>query len=404
LPALEGACEGSFRRLAVLDCRDHCCVFGDIGRTVSSPCLHICVSSDRMTLDGAPMTNSLRGQRKRYAANWGASTLLASIGVMMTGTGNRIVEFSTDHVPERDRIAYWREHYGRVMLRVDLEPARDMTFEARMSSMTLPSLQLMEASSSPAVISRGGEYLADGNDGIILAINRTGSALVSSGGRQQSLRPHEAILLSGSEAASFHRTTLGRSLTLRVPRTIFESTVTGVDDRLMRPISGDHGALKLLGYYAGWLLDDGAAMDSKLLNLSVRHVHDLLTLAIGPTADFAETARTRGLRAARLKLAKSYIVAHSHRRDTSVASVAANLNVTPRYVQRLFEADGTTFSEFLMGQRLTRAHRLLCDPNFSHAAISTIAYDVGFGDLSYFNRRFRRLYGFTPRDVRGDRG
>jgi AraC-like DNA-binding protein len=322
----------------------------------------------------------------------------------MTGTGNRIVEFSTDHLPERDRISYWREHYGQVMLRVDLEPVRDIAFEARMSSMTLPGLQLMEASSSPAIISRSGEYLADGNDDIMLAINRMGAAMILSGGRQQSLRAHEAILLSGSEAASFHRTTLGRSLTLRVPRAILESDVTGVDDRLMRPIPGDHGALKLLGYYTGWLLDAGASMDSKLLNLSVRHVHDLLTLAIGPTADFAETARTRGLRAARLKLAKSYIVAHSHRRDTSVASVAANLSVTPRYVQRLFEADGTTFSEFLMGQRLMRAYRLLCDPNFGHAAISTIAYDVGFGDLSYFNRRFRRLYGFTPRDVRGDRG
>ena len=77
--------------------------------------------------------------------------------------------------------------------------------------------------------------------------------------------------------------------------------------------------------------------------------------------------------------------------------------MTPRYVQRLFEADGTTFSEFLIGQRLARAHRLLCEPESSHAAISTIAYDVGFGDLSYFNRRFRRRYGLTPREVRGDK-
>jgi hypothetical protein len=79
----------------------------------------------------------------------------------MTGTGNRIVQFSTDHLPERDRISYWREHYGQVMLRVDLEPVRDMAFEARMSSMTLPGLQLMEAASSPATISRSGEYLSD---------------------------------------------------------------------------------------------------------------------------------------------------------------------------------------------------------------------------------------------------
>ena len=83
--------------------------------------------------------------------------------------------------------------------------------------------------------------------------------------------------------------------------------------------------------------------------------------------------------------------------------VASHLNVTPRYVQRLFEADGTTFSEFLLLQRLGRAHRLLCEPQASANAISTIAYDVGFGDLSYFNRRFRRQYGMTPREVRGDK-
>jgi AraC-like DNA-binding protein len=319
-------------------------------------------------------------------------------------TDHRIVEFSTDFIPEQDRIPFWREHYGHVMLRVDLEPARDMAFEACITSLALPGLQLMQASSSPAKISRTGQYLADGNDDIVLAINRKGSVNVASGGREQSLGEHEAILLSGGEAASFHRTSLGNSFTLRMPRSILESTVVGVDDTLMRPIPGDRGALKLLADYAGWLLSAArTSIDPQLLNLSVRHVQDLLALTIGPTSDFADTARTRGLRAARLKLAKSYIVAHSHRRDVSIGTVAASLNVTPRYVQRLFEADGTTFSEFLIGQRLARAHRLLCESHLNHMAISTIAYDVGFGDLSYFNRRFRRHYGLTPREIRGDK-
>jgi len=320
----------------------------------------------------------------------------------MTHIGNRIIEFSTDLIPEQDRIPFWREHYGHVMLRVDLEPARDTAFEACITSLALPGLQLMQASSSPVKIARSGRYLADGNDDVILAINRRGSVVIASGGRQQSLREGEAILLSGGEASWFHRTTLGRSFTLRVPRAMFESTVVSLDDALMRPIPADRGGLRLLADYAGWLMNAGVSIEPQLLNLSVRHVQDLLALTIGPTADFAETARTRGLRAARLKQAKAYIVAHSARRDISIAAVAAHLSVTPRYVQRLFEADGTTFSEFLIGQRLARAHRLLCEPESSHVAISTIAYDVGFGDLSYFNRRFRRLYGLTPREVRGD--
>ena len=32
--------------------------------------------------------------------------------------------------------------------------------------------------------------------------------------------------------------------------------------------------------------------------------------------------------------------------------------------------------------------------------VSSIAYDVGFGDLSYFNRTFRRRFDVTPSQVR----
>jgi AraC-like DNA-binding protein len=271
-----------------------------------------------------------------------------------------------------------------------------------MTSLALPGLQIIEASSTPAKISRTGAYLADGNDDAVLAINRRGSVIVSSGGREQNLQENEAILLTGNEPTSFHRTSMGQSFTLRVPRAMLASTIVDTDDAVMRVIPQQRGALRLLTEYTHLLFESGITLDSQLLNLSVTHIHDLLALTIGPATDFAETARTRGLRAARLKLAKSYIIEHSHRRDLTVGSVAAHLSVTPRYVQRMFEADATTFSEFLVGQRLARAHRLLCEPNSLHTAISTIAYDAGFGDLSYFNRRFRRLYGLTPRDVRGD--
>ena len=74
--------------------------------------------------------------------------------------------------------------------------------------------------------------------------------------------------------------------------------------------------------------------------------------------------------------------------------------MTPRYLQRLFESDGGTFSAFLLAQRLASAHRMLTQPKFARCSVSVIAYDAGFGDLSYFNRCFRQRYGATPRDIR----
>jgi AraC-like DNA-binding protein len=129
-----------------------------------------------------------------------------------------------------------------------------------------------------------------------------------------------------------------------------------------------------------------------------------LTAQTPGTADNDEEA-ARGSRVARLSAAKAYIAANSSRQGVSVGVVATYLGVTPRSLQRLFEADGTTFSAFLLDRRLTCAYRMLRDPEFSKTPVSSIAYDAGFGDLSYFNRRFRRLFGTTPKALRqADRG
>ena len=38
---------------------------------------------------------------------------------------------------------------------------------------------------------------------------------------------------------------------------------------------------------------------------------------------------------------------------------------------------------------------------YTAGAIASIAFACGFGDLSYFNRTFKRLYGAPPSDIRG---
>ena len=68
--------------------------------------------------------------------------------------------------------------------------------------------------------------------------------------------------------------------------------------------------------------------------------------------------------------------------------------------QMLFEGTGSTFSEYLLKERLSRAHRMLNDNAYAAWTISSIAFAAGFGDLSYFNRTFRRRYDATPSDVR----
>jgi transcriptional regulator GlxA family with amidase domain len=84
----------------------------------------------------------------------------------------------------------------------------------------------------------------------------------------------------------------------------------------------------------------------------------------------------------------------------SVGALAMRHQVTPRYLQTLFEREGTTLAAFVLSMRLERAHALLTDPRRRDEKIAALAFDCGFGDLSYFNRAFRRRYGAAPSDVR----
>jgi AraC-like DNA-binding protein len=134
--------------------------------------------------------------------------------------------------------------------------------------------------------------------------------------------------------------------------------------------------------------------------LVVPHIYDLVAHTLGGTRDAAHVANGRGVPAARLSAIMTDITENLGRSDLKISLIAARHHVTPRYVRMLFEKESLTFSEFVLGERLARAHRALVDPRGDNRPISDIAFANGFADLSYFNRTFRRRYAASPSEVR----
>ena len=108
----------------------------------------------------------------------------------------------------------------------------------------------------------------------------------------------------------------------------------------------------------------------------------------------------RGVRAARLRAIKADVVESIANGGLSADRIAARHRLSERYIRKLFETEGTSLSDFVLSQRLLRAHRMLTDPRLAGHTITEIAFEAGFNDLSYFNRAFRRRYEFTPSEIR----
>jgi AraC family transcriptional activator of pobA len=85
----------------------------------------------------------------------------------------------------------------------------------------------------------------------------------------------------------------------------------------------------------------------------------------------------------------------------SLEDVARMVGRSPRHLSRLVrQLTGETVMHWIDERRMEEARRLLLETD---ATIETVARHVGYGDTSYFRRRFRRRHGVPPATWRAER-
>ena len=240
----------------------------------------------------------------------------------------------------------------------------------------------------------------DGDDDFSLHLNVSGLSLVAGQRGETELRDGDAILLSYSMSRAISRPGPVDHRVIRLPRAMLAPLVPDIDRAVLCRIPRGTGMLRLLGSYIDAVFDDPALAEPQARRLVVAQLCDLVAVTLGATRDAVAIAEGRGIRAARLGAIKADVEAHLATSDLSPGAVAKRQRISDSYIRKLFEGEGTSFSEFVLGRRLERAHRSLTDPRWARQSIASIAFSAGFGDLSYFNRTFRRRYGLTPSELR----
>lgn len=99
----------------------------------------------------------------------------------------------------------------------------------------------------------------------------------------------------------------------------------------------------------------------------------------------------------KMKIILKYVENHYTERIT-IAEIAQEVDFSESHFMRYFKSTmGTSFIEYLKEYRLTMAARLL---QSSESSVLEVATGVGFDNLSYFNRAFKKRYHVTPSQFR----
>jgi AraC-like DNA-binding protein len=310
-----------------------------------------------------------------------------------------MLRLSIEGVPEYERPAHLRAFFDPLGVRYEADRMGEDPVEIGLTLQGLPGIQLLSGRLQGANYRRtrvGGDPTED----VGLLVNPKGQHFLFQRGRELVLGDGDATLISLTDTLNFTNRPPGDLLVLRVPMPELAPRLVDAQDGILRRIPRGSPALSLLTDYITIAWQEHTLANRDLQRLLVSHLYDLMAVTIGATRDAAETARGHGLRAAKLHTIKQDIARHLDRSDLSVAALALRHRCTPRLIQRLFETEGTTFTEYVLAQRLARARAMLSDPRHAGEKISTVAYDCGFADVSYFNRVFRRSFGLAPSDIR----
>jgi AraC-like DNA-binding protein len=238
-----------------------------------------------------------------------------------------------------------------------------------------------------------------GASDLVLAVVHEGTAAARRRDREVTVKGSGAFLSLSHEPLVMQRT--GARLTnYALCRSDLAPEIASLDRVLMRPIPVDTEAMALLGGYTRMAFTDGGPLSAEAARLAVRHIHDLIALALGPTRDAADIASKRGLRAARraelYSRACRLIALSLDDPELAPDAMAHRLGVSTRLLQKVFAERGETVMARLWSERVARAARLLSSPEAADRSVTDIAPRLRVQHSSDFGRVFASHKGSTP--------
>lgn len=188
-----------------------------------------------------------------------------------------------------------------------------------------------------------------------------------------------------------------------IPRRRLLDALDHADDLVGELVPANNGPLAQLKTCMSALLDSGTvALIDQMAGHLDEQVFNLAVSILGggdirmPLPDLVRS----GVRLARREAVLSEIANGYRDPALTVTAVARKLGLSRRYVFALLHESGIGFSSRVLELRLQAALAMLQDPGRIVLRIGQVAYDVGFNEISHFNRCFRRRFGMTPTAAR----
>lgn len=307
---------------------------------------------------------------------------------------------STENLPHGQRMAFVHEFFGRHIGGVQLQLRGCDSARFDLQAMALPGGMTIGYGHFSAMHgARTRQLLQDGRNHFLLTIHGEDHEVAVNGKTPRQIKAGDITVI---DEASRYDLWFGRPMAVHaiaLDRQRLAALVPRLDMEALHVLPGATDSLKLLRAYVDAVLQNPPRSD-KAGELVSRQIYELAAHSLEGLAGGPAAGNAPSIAAARLKVVQKDILDRLSDPGLRIDALAERQGVTPRYIQRLFEMKGTTFSDFVRDSRLDLAFGLLQGEDQALNTVAAIALGAGFSDISSFNRAFRKRFNATPSDVR----
>jgi len=314
------------------------------------------------------------------------------------------ISASTAGLNQHDKFGYWQDVVRRTVVELECRPVVGPAFEACVTGTRLQDLSVARIEASAHRVARLPAGIArSGDESLIFNFMLSGVALAEQDGRSVVLRPGDGAVCDAQRPYALRFDDAFRVITVKVPRASLAHRGAAVHRITARSLAESGQMCPIVFGYLVGLSKQASLLEPAASEKVTRNFIELLGAALDEVT-LSSPLPLSEYRATALMRVRDFVERNLCDCELDAAMVSAALNLSPRYINKLFEAENTSLGRYIWRRRLERAAVDLRDPARGGLGVSAIAMAHGFNDLSHFSRSFRQLFGMSPRAYRCDGG
>ncbi|WP_326837442.1 helix-turn-helix domain-containing protein [Amycolatopsis rhabdoformis] len=276
-------------------------------------------------------------------------------------------------------------------------------FTGTVEAVTLGPVVLTTVTASEGFVERTRRQIRDDDVAVYkFGLQVGGTCVLEQDGRQAFLKPGDLAIYDTSRP---YRISLDHDFRMTVAifsRDLVQLPQADLAEATAVRFAGSSGMFSLVAPLLAGLGREVGPATTFTANHLGDAVVDLTTAAFAELTQRAVDQESSAARRALLANATKFIDEHLPDPNLSTKLVADAHFVSTRYLQKLFESQGTSVAARIRARRLERCRHDLTAPQHRHVPIAAIGRRWGFPDAAHFSRLFRGTYGRSPREYRRD--